>query len=1253
MGGGGGGKGGGGVTQTNVNYTYTVCALFAIAEGVGGGSVGTIWSGKDKSDASSLGLTYFNGTDTQSAFGYLTTNHSADALTYRNTAYLASGAFDLKDSPSIPNINIEYTGRLSGVNLDGTTSGDACPPDVVYELITDSKSCLGLSSSYVGSLTAWRQYCQAYKIYISPSYTEGKAARDMIESICKITNTGVYFSEGTVKFVPFCDVAATGNTVTFTPNLTAVYNITEDDISSSDSPLRLIRKSQSDAYNRVRVTYQNRSNDYNDSNVTADIQLSVEKNGVRAAPEFSFPEIMDDATARTVAQQLVQRASYVRNMYEFKVGWKYARLEPMDIVTITESSFGLVQEPVRIIEINEDENGFTIKAEEMNVGVHAAVTYNQEPSTGYKVDYNVSPGSANSSDAVIFEPPASLSGDPELWMAISGSNANWGGCNVWVSDDNATYKMAGTIYGSSRHGYTTSAISAQTSPDTVSNLGIDLTISKGSVDAGTTQNATDLVTLMYVGGEYISYRDASLTSAYHYNIGYLIRGNYGSTNGAHSSGVKVARLDNTIFKYAYDKKFIGRTIYIKFQSFNVYGGATETLAGLTPVTYSFTGTQISAVSGLVLEQAFTGSSVKVKWNVSDGAYNYTVTVMDLAGTTTYRTVSTINNRYEYTWQDTVSDGGPYRSIQIRVVANAWNGQSSTYSAVTATNSAPAALTGISSSGGYRSITISYNANTDPDLAGYQVWMSTTSGFTPGAGNLLFDGNSNKISTQQDPTGTAIPNTATTYYFRVAAYDVFGKTGLNVSSEFSVTSLLFSTGIGAGDISNAMLAAGAVDMAKFATGIRPPRVVTSLPTVDGVTYKNQDSVFLSTDGKLYRAVAGAWTKSTDGADIIANSITAGQIAAGAIGATQIAANAITTDKLLVSGRSLAINDDPDFTDSSVWQFVGSIGQASNASAAGAVSPNYAYCASPVDSYAYSLRFYPISSLKTYYLSAVLATNAGNNRQMSVSINYFDSSGTVVGSQTIATITPTNSWVRYGAPIGVTTGFTIPSTATKCKIYVVFQVSSSGSSSVTQAAQDFRLEEVLQGTLIQDGAIITNKLAANSVTTGKLAVGAVTANEIAANTITTNKIVVGAVTALQFSSVASFSGALSGNTSIGYSATNTVTTFTSTGAPVTMTGLVSMRWTAGGFGLAGWQIWVEVSLIINGTTQIAIAEVMSVSAAFDEAYGVVPIAWYQALSSGTHTIAMKVRIFISDATGTIQTMSGTFTRAMVVTVQENKV
>ncbi|HEX5464450.1 MAG TPA: hypothetical protein VFW88_07020, partial [Burkholderiales bacterium] len=102
-------------------------------------------------------------------------------------------------------------------------------------------------------------------------------------------------------------------------------------------------------------------------------------------------------------------------------------------------------------------------------------------------------------------------------------------------------------------------------------------------------------------------------------------------------------------------------------------------------------------------------------------------------------------------------------------------------------------------------------------------------------------------------------------------------------------------IAAGAVEASQIASGAVELSKFADGITPVEIVGTLPATgnyDGRT------VFLSTDKKLYRynGTASAWTKALDGADIIANSITAGAISAGAIDASKIAANTITADNI---------------------------------------------------------------------------------------------------------------------------------------------------------------------------------------------------------------------------------------------------------------------------------------------------------------------------------------------------------------------
>ena len=79
------------------------------------------------------------------------------------------------------------------------------------------------------------------------------------------------------------------------------------------------------------------------------------------AHEFTNP-----TTAAIAAQLLLQRRAYIRNSYKFKLGWRYALLEPMDIVLLTDAALGLSNKAVRISAIEEDDNGeLTITADEI------------------------------------------------------------------------------------------------------------------------------------------------------------------------------------------------------------------------------------------------------------------------------------------------------------------------------------------------------------------------------------------------------------------------------------------------------------------------------------------------------------------------------------------------------------------------------------------------------------------------------------------------------------------------------------------------------------------------------------------------------------------------------------------------------------------------------------------------------------------------------------------------------------------------
>lgn len=78
------------------------------------------------------------------------------------------------------------------------------------------------------------------------------------------------------------------------------------------------------------------------------------------------------------------------------------------------------------------------------------------------------------------------------------------------------------------------------------------------------------------------------------------------------------------------------------------------------------------------------------------------------------------------------------------------------------------------------IFLSYPSATDLDFAGVILWRSTEAGIDTTTDLPFYDGTGNPIVIPGDHE--------TTYYFRIAAYDDFGKTDLNISSEFSITTL---------------------------------------------------------------------------------------------------------------------------------------------------------------------------------------------------------------------------------------------------------------------------------------------------------------------------------------------------------------------------------------------------------------------------------------------------------------------------------
>lgn len=571
-----GGKGGGGGGQTSTSYTYSVSYLLGLHEGVG--NVVNVYDGSSVRSLSSVGGLAFTGTQGQAPWSHL----SGDAaLGYSGTVLVAFQNKDLGSSASLPNYNFEVDGR----NQFSASIKDANPADIVTAVCTDSQ--IGIDFTALGDLTNFKNYCTAAGIFFSPVYDTQNPAQSTLEDLFKYANSAPFFSEGQLKVVPYGDETITGNGVTYAPSLTAVVDLGRDDFitNGTDDPVTVRRVAPADAMNIVRLEYKDRANTYHTSTVVASIDQDVVGTGSRADQSESVDMITDGAVGRLVVQNLLQRTYYIRNTYEFQLSWRFCDLEPMDIVTLTDGNTGLYQTPVRITEITEDEHGLLqVTAEEFPEGVSHASIYATQPNAGTGVDPTADPGPITS--PYLFRGPGFLvpSSQPEIWVAVSGVDPMWAGCDVYLSQDGTSYTYLTTHSRRAAYGETTNSLAVGSDPDTT---GAPNVVLNGPVEllGGTQADADQFITLAMIDNELVAYKTATLAGGPSYTLGYLRRGGYGTAQTSHAAGAPFVRLDENILRIPVDPSQIGQTVYLKFVSFNVFGKGGRTLADETAYAY--------------------------------------------------------------------------------------------------------------------------------------------------------------------------------------------------------------------------------------------------------------------------------------------------------------------------------------------------------------------------------------------------------------------------------------------------------------------------------------------------------------------------------------------------------------------------------------------------------------------------------------------------------------------------------------------
>lgn len=571
---------GGGSKHTEITYTYTVAAAIGLCEGPIKG-IGKVWRDKEvyQYPNEKIELTLFKGDYGQTPWPYMLSKHPDKALPYSGLAYMA-GVVDLGDRGSLPQYNFEIQGKL----LETGDGVDVNPADYIVHVLQSVGADV-----VIDGIDNFRAYCKAADILIStPPNQKSAKAQQVINDIAEITNSLVFWSTDRLKIVPLADKPI-GD---WTPANQIQYDLTADDfIAGSDGQLILYkRKDSSEAYNEATVEFINRANSYEKETVSFEVVADVQRNGLKPASKKTAHYLYTKARAQYYAEQLAMKRLYAKTQYTFRLDWAFCALEVGDLVTLTDKSCQLDHQIVVITSVNEAADGqLELTAEGKPAGTYAPAKYNVHENERPFVDYNQEAPSVN--DVAIFQTVGDVGGN-QIFVGVNAPSG-WGGCSVWLSDNDQTYQRIGNISQQARMGRTKYGFAQN------GNF-CNVTINQGVLKSGTHIDAERGNTLCWVNGEALSYEDVEVHPNNLFTLRGLVRGQYGTNAINHNADERFVRVDEALFRYPYRKEDIGKTIYLKFTSMNLFGSNEQGLDEVQSYQYTIVPYYIPEVSNLTL-----------------------------------------------------------------------------------------------------------------------------------------------------------------------------------------------------------------------------------------------------------------------------------------------------------------------------------------------------------------------------------------------------------------------------------------------------------------------------------------------------------------------------------------------------------------------------------------------------------------------------------------------------------------------------
>ena len=336
------------------------------------------------------------------------------------------------------------------------------------------------------------------------------SARSMIEELQKAFLFEGIESNGKVKFVPL--------------NQTSVLTVSVDEllpIGSDDNPkfLEMGFSDSNDIPKTLSVNYVAKSADYQQGTQEAIRQIA----DTGEAETITVAVVLDNTTARQLAEQLLYLRWIRRINYTFALPIKYLRIEPSDVISITDGSFTHI---VRILKKQLSGQTIMFEGEAADSSVYTQLIPGADITVPGGTVFD--PGNTTSQ---FLDIPALRPSDNEagFYLAVGRVNTNWRGAQVYRSSDNVSYGLLSSLDVPTPMGVALTVLSSGPHHymDRVNTVDVQL-LYDDQLLSTTEDNLLNSINSAVLGNEIIQFQTATLIGTRTYRLSGLYRGRLGS-----------------------------------------------------------------------------------------------------------------------------------------------------------------------------------------------------------------------------------------------------------------------------------------------------------------------------------------------------------------------------------------------------------------------------------------------------------------------------------------------------------------------------------------------------------------------------------------------------------------------------------------------------------------------------------------------------------------------------------------------------